>query len=138
MAVRPRLERQLFRRLVACVLAAVERLDESARTRNYLSTLWQFLRVQAQEGSDGTGGHLSQRRLGGLVCKDVKKTIESRLKTSGRARPLVNAHFVYLAPRGERDAPPVNLLPPDDSPLRLAGVKDGKAERVGEYEMRIQ
>jgi hypothetical protein len=122
--------------------------------------------------------------------------LESRLKTTGRIRPLVNAPFVYLAPRdpvrGEPDAFPLppgasylfviltvtdlrsfpeyrleilskdtgkivwataglhktgvtevsvalprDLLPPDDYLLQLTGVKDGKAERVGEYEMRI-
>jgi len=122
--------------------------------------------------------------------------LESRLDASGRVRPLVNAPFVYLAPRdpvrGEPDAVPLppeasylfviltikdlrsfseyrleilskdegktvwttaglhktgvtevsvalprSLLPPDDYRLRLDGVKDGKAERVGEYEMRI-
>ncbi len=123
--------------------------------------------------------------------------LESRLKATGRVHPLVNAPFVYLAPRdpvrGEPDAfllppdasylfviltvtdlrsfpeyrleiaskgagktvwaaaglhktgtvevsvaLPRDLLPPDDYLLRLAGVKDGKVERVGEYEMRIQ
>jgi hypothetical protein len=121
--------------------------------------------------------------------------LESRLETSGRVRPLVNAPFVYLGPRdpvrGGLDAVPLppeasylfviltvadlrsfpeyrleivsqdkpvwstaglhktgpievsvalprSLLPPGDYRLRLSGVKDGKVERVGEYEMRIQ
>jgi hypothetical protein len=123
--------------------------------------------------------------------------LESRLETSGRVSPLVNAPFVYLAPRdpvrGEPDAVPLPpgasylfvilavtdlrsfpeyrleilsketgkpvwttaglhktgvtevsvalpraLLPQGDYRLRLSGVKDGKAEPVGEYEMRIR
>jgi hypothetical protein len=40
-------ERQLFRWLVACVLDRVERLDVNDKTRRYLVTLWQFLRVRA-------------------------------------------------------------------------------------------
>jgi hypothetical protein len=58
-------ERQLYRRLVDCVLAAVERLDVNDRTRNYLSTLWQFLRVQAVQEQDE--GRPSQRRIGDLL-----------------------------------------------------------------------
>jgi hypothetical protein len=40
-------DRQHFRRLVACVLEALERSDANERTRRYLSTLWQFLRARA-------------------------------------------------------------------------------------------
>jgi hypothetical protein len=43
-------EREVFRKLVACVLVSLERLDVSERTRDYLVTLWQFVRVQASEG----------------------------------------------------------------------------------------
>jgi hypothetical protein len=43
-------ERQLFRRLVDCVLTSMRRLDISEKTRGYLTTLWQFVRVQAAEG----------------------------------------------------------------------------------------
>jgi hypothetical protein len=50
---RPDLEvedRQLFRRLVDCVLTSMRRLEISEKTRGYLNTLWQFVRVQASEG----------------------------------------------------------------------------------------
>lgn len=40
-------ERQLFRWLIACVLDRIERLDVNDKTRRYLLTLWQFLRVRA-------------------------------------------------------------------------------------------
>jgi hypothetical protein len=43
-------DRQLFRRLVECVLTSLRRLDVSERTLGYLTTLWQFVRVQASEG----------------------------------------------------------------------------------------
>lgn len=45
-------ERQVFRKLVDCVLTGVRRLDASEKTRGYLLTLWQFLRVQASDGSE--------------------------------------------------------------------------------------
>jgi hypothetical protein len=61
-------ERQLFRYLVACVLAAIERLDVSAGTRGYLTTLWQFLRVEAAGGrAEGGEGRLSRRRIAELL-----------------------------------------------------------------------
>jgi hypothetical protein len=40
-------ERESFRALVSCVLTALERLQAPERTRAYLSTLWQYLRVQS-------------------------------------------------------------------------------------------
>ncbi|HYO13085.1 MAG TPA: hypothetical protein VE685_07825 [Thermoanaerobaculia bacterium] len=40
-------ERQLFRWLVACVLDRIERLDVNDKTRRYLLTLWNFLRIRA-------------------------------------------------------------------------------------------
>jgi uncharacterized protein YicC (UPF0701 family) len=51
-------ERQVFRKLVDCVLAGVRRLDVSERTRGYLTTLWQFLRIQASDGVEATPGSL--------------------------------------------------------------------------------
>jgi hypothetical protein len=61
-------ERQFFRSLVACVLAAVERLDVPVRTRGYLTTLWQFLRVEAAGGpAEEAPGRRSQRRLAELL-----------------------------------------------------------------------
>lgn len=43
-------ERELFGRLVDCVLTALKRLDTGKKTREYLMTLWQFVRLQASEG----------------------------------------------------------------------------------------
>jgi hypothetical protein len=40
-------ERELFRKLVSCVLDAIETLEVPDKTRAYLGTLWQFLRLQA-------------------------------------------------------------------------------------------
>jgi hypothetical protein len=41
-------DRQVFRKLVDCVLTGIRRLDASEKTKSYLLTLWQFLRVQAE------------------------------------------------------------------------------------------
>jgi hypothetical protein len=43
-------ERQLFNKLIDCVLTSLARLDVNERTRRYLMTLWQFVRLQASEG----------------------------------------------------------------------------------------
>jgi hypothetical protein len=43
-------ERQLFRKLVECVLKSLERFQANEKTRGYLAVLWQFLRMQAAEG----------------------------------------------------------------------------------------
>lgn len=43
-------ERQLFRWLVDCVLTGLKHLETGEKTRNYLLTLWQFVRLQASEG----------------------------------------------------------------------------------------
>jgi hypothetical protein len=43
-------ERQLFRKLVECVLTSLGRLETDEKTRRYLGVLWQFLRIQAAEG----------------------------------------------------------------------------------------
>jgi hypothetical protein len=56
-------ERQLFRKLVDCVLAALARLDVNERTRGYLSTLWQFLRFQAAEGIEPEPASRLERSL---------------------------------------------------------------------------
>ncbi len=41
-------ERESFRALVACVLLALQSIEVPETTRGYLSTLWQFLRVQSE------------------------------------------------------------------------------------------
>jgi len=43
-------ERELFRKLVECVLALLKGLETDEKTRKYLGVLWQFLRIQAAEG----------------------------------------------------------------------------------------
>jgi hypothetical protein len=58
-------ERQLVRKLVACVLEAIARLHVNETTRRYLTTFWQFLRVQAASGP--LEGRLSQRRVAELL-----------------------------------------------------------------------
>jgi hypothetical protein len=56
-------ERQVFQKLVDCVLTGVRRLEESEKTRAYLTTLWQFLRVQASDGIEVTPGSLDATLL---------------------------------------------------------------------------
>jgi hypothetical protein len=61
-------ERQLFRKLIACVLTSIESLDVNEKTRAYLATLWQFLRVNAGSGTADAGeGRASLRRLAELL-----------------------------------------------------------------------
>lgn len=45
-------ERELFHKLVDCVLTSLRRLQVDAKTREYLGVLWQFLRIQASEGME--------------------------------------------------------------------------------------
>ena len=47
--------REAFRWLVACVQAALDRLEAAEATRGYLGTLWQFLRVWAGASEEGRG-----------------------------------------------------------------------------------
>jgi hypothetical protein len=49
-------EQQIFYKLIACVLSSVERLEVNDRTRTYLATLWQFVRIQASEGVEASPG----------------------------------------------------------------------------------
>lgn len=69
-------ERQSFQRLVGCVQASLDRLEAREKTKRYLSTLWQFFRIQAADPDDGrfsrlldveSGEHRSQRRLAELL-----------------------------------------------------------------------
>ncbi|HEY4575130.1 MAG TPA: hypothetical protein VIJ26_14225 [Thermoanaerobaculia bacterium] len=57
-------ERQLFRWLVDCVLTGLKHLDTGEKTREYLVTLWQFVRLQASEGE---GLAAPDSRLGQLL-----------------------------------------------------------------------
>jgi hypothetical protein len=45
-------ERELFHKLVDCVLTSLKRLEVDGKTRGYLAVLWQFLRIQASEGME--------------------------------------------------------------------------------------
>jgi len=86
-------ERQLFRKLIGCVLTAIERLDANDRTRSYLTTLWQFLRVNALGGpADPEEGSPS------LVWRSRTRT---RASPSGRAavstRPAASSS-AWLSP----------------------------------------
>lgn len=45
-------ERELFHKLVDCVLTSLRRLQVDEKTRGYLNVLWQFLRVRASEGME--------------------------------------------------------------------------------------
>ena len=56
-------DRQFLRKVIACVLESVSRLDVSETTRGYLYRLWQFRRMQAASGS----GEPSARKLGELL-----------------------------------------------------------------------
>ena len=55
--------RQFLRKVIACVLDSVARLDVSETTRGYLYRLWQFRRVQAATGEEEP----SARKLGELL-----------------------------------------------------------------------
>jgi hypothetical protein len=43
-------DREVFLKLVDCVLTGVRRVEVPEKTRRYLTTLWQFLRIRASEG----------------------------------------------------------------------------------------
>jgi hypothetical protein len=59
-------ERERFRALVSCVLEALERLQAPAKTRAYLSTLWQYLRLHCVDpGDEGSAAGLSAADLPG-------------------------------------------------------------------------
>lgn len=59
-------ERQFLRKVIACVLESVARLDVNETTRGYLYRLWQFRRVQA-ESEAGDDRDPSARKLGDLL-----------------------------------------------------------------------
>lgn len=57
-------ERQLFRKLVECVLTSLAHLDTDEKTRGYLNVLWQFVRAQASEGVEPGAVSRLDRTLG--------------------------------------------------------------------------
>ncbi len=59
-------DRQVFRKLVNCVLTGIRRLDASEKTKGYLLTLWQFLRVQASGSAEAVPGSFDARLLAGM------------------------------------------------------------------------
>ncbi len=63
-------ERQLFQKLIDCVLKRLERLDTGGRTREYLAVLWQFLRVQASEGTVAAPASRLDRALAVETAED--------------------------------------------------------------------
>jgi hypothetical protein len=65
-------ERELFQKLIDCVLKRLERLDTSRKTRDYLAILWQFLRAQASEGVAAPASRLDRA----LAAKLAEETAE--------------------------------------------------------------
>lgn len=51
-------ERQVFRKLIDCVLTGIREWDAGVKTLGYLETLWQYLRVQTSDGIEATPGSL--------------------------------------------------------------------------------
>jgi len=102
-------ERQLFRKLIDCVLAAIERLDIHERTRTYLEKLWQFLRVNAASGNEGNPSQrrvaehlrIPRERLPGLYETLGQLLERCRAANSGKlpVTPLAGA-FAPAGPRG--------------------------------------
>lgn len=68
-------EREVFRKLVECVLTSLGGLETDEKTRRYLDTLWQFVRVQASEGIDEEAAS----RLGRAVVAGAEAPDEERL-----------------------------------------------------------
>jgi hypothetical protein len=77
-------ERQLFRKLVECVLKALQRLQANEKTRGYLAVLWQFLRVQASEGIEAQPAS----RLGRTLTAELAAGDEERLSLRQLAEQL--------------------------------------------------
>lgn len=68
-------ERELFRKLVECVLTSLERLEVDRKTRGYLAILWQFVRIQASEGMEKT------------VASRLDRALEAEIETGDEERP---------------------------------------------------
>jgi hypothetical protein len=64
-------ERQIFQKLIDCVLQRLERLETSGRTREYLAVLWQFLRVQASEGMASAPASRLDRALAAELAEEM-------------------------------------------------------------------
>lgn len=74
-------ERQFFRKLVDCVLTGLRRLDVNEKTRGYLATLWQFLRIQASEGAEerGPASRLDSALKADLEAEDREQPSQRKL-----------------------------------------------------------
>ncbi|HEX6901116.1 MAG TPA: hypothetical protein VF789_15435 [Thermoanaerobaculia bacterium] len=67
-------EREVFRKLIECVLISLESLGTDERTRGYLSTLWQFVRVQASEGIEAeAASRLDRALVAGVEAPDEER-----------------------------------------------------------------
>jgi hypothetical protein len=63
-------ERQVFRKLVDCVLTAIRR-EPNEKTRGYLATLWQFLRMRASDGEEeGPASRLGRTMMAEMESAD--------------------------------------------------------------------
>ncbi len=74
-------ERQVFRKLVDCVLTGIRKWDANEKTRGYLQTLWQFLRVQTSEGVEA-----NPRALGAALSEEFSDELPSHRKLAEQLR----------------------------------------------------
>ncbi len=73
-------DRQFFRGLVECVIKALAALEVDPKTRGYLVVLWQFLRMQASEGTEAQPAKRLSRALGAeLAAGDEERPSHRKL-----------------------------------------------------------
>jgi len=73
-------ERQLFRKLAECVSQALAALETDPKTRGFLAVLWQFLRMQAAEGTEAQPAMRLSRTLGAeLAAGDEERPSHRKL-----------------------------------------------------------
>lgn len=66
-------ERQVFQKLVDCVLTGIRR-ESNDKTRGYLATLWQFIRIRAADGAEEGAAS----RLGHTMAVEVESADEDQ------------------------------------------------------------
>lgn len=66
-------ERQVFRKLVDCVLTGIRR-ESNDKTRDYLATLWQFIRIRAADGAEEGAAS----RLGRTMAAEGERVDETQ------------------------------------------------------------
>jgi len=71
-------ERELFRKLVSCVLDEIDDLEVNDRTRSYLNRLWQFLRIQAADIGVGRPASLLEADVLSTRVTDGEETPSQR------------------------------------------------------------